>query len=342
MATIKEVAAFAGVTPTTVTNVLRGKGRFSEATRQRVLSAVKEKDYRPNLNARALVEKKAPTVALMVNCITNPFYPEFSLHAHLAARQNDRFLLVCNTDHEQDDGIQFLDEVVGSLSDGVMVANKEGLNIDIFRQLQGRNIPVVISVWELPDQHPGVPCIAFDAKKAGMIATQHLLDLGHSSIGAIIASSQKGKDNGRYQGFLRLMKSAHNEVESGNIEFCDDTFSGGYQAAKALLERNPTLSALFISNDLPALGALDAAHDMNISVPKELSVISITNISQSEQVRPPLTTVAIPTEKLAAQGINLLLQLKDQVFEKPPMIVIDELQLMIRESTAPPPFSSVS
>jgi LacI family transcriptional regulator, repressor for deo operon, udp, cdd, tsx, nupC, and nupG len=334
MATIKEVAAFAGVTPTTVTNVLRGKGRVSEATRQRVLSAVKEKDYRPNLNARALVEKKAPTVALMLNCITNPFYPEFSLYAHVSARRNGRFLLVCNTDHEQDDGVQFLDEVVGSLSDGVMVANKEGLNIDIFRQLQSRNIPVVISVWELPEQHPGVPCIAFDAKKAGIMATQHLLDLGHKSIGAIIAGSLKGKDNGRYQGFLESMSSVNIKIAPNDIEFCADTFDGGYKAAQTILKRNPNLSALFVSNDLPALGVLDAAHDMNIVVPKELSVVSITNISQSEQVRPALTTVAIPTEKLASQGINLLLQLKEKSVQASPMIVIDELELVVRESTA--------
>ena len=85
MATIKEVAAMAGVTPTTVTNVLRGRGRVSEATRERVLAAVAKQGYRPNLNARALVERKAPTLALMLGCITNPFYPEFTLQAHLAA-----------------------------------------------------------------------------------------------------------------------------------------------------------------------------------------------------------------------------------------------------------------
>lgn len=333
MATIKEVAALAGVTPTTVTNVLRGKGRVGEATCKRVLAAVKEKNYRPNLTARALVEKRAPGVALMLNCITNPFYPEFSLHAHLAAREHGRFLLICNTDHESDEGIQFLDEVVGSLSDGVMVANKEGLNIEIFSQLQQRDIPVVISVWELPNLHPGIPCIAFDSIKAGRIATQHLIDLGHSSIGAIIASPNGGLHNGRYQGYIETMKSAGNEINPEHIEFCDDSFDGGYAAAQILLERNTDLSAIFVSNDLPALGVLDATLDMSIAIPLQLSVVSITNITQAEQFRPALTTVKIPTKQMAFKGIELLLQLKNHPSEESPMITVDGLRLIVRDST---------
>jgi DNA-binding LacI/PurR family transcriptional regulator len=334
MSTIKEVAAFAGVTPTTVTNVLRGKGRVSEATRQRVLSAVKAKDYRPNLNARALVEKRAPTLALMLNCITNPFYPEFSLHAHLATRKHNRFLLVCNTDHEKDEGVQFLDEVVGSLAEGVMVANKCGLKLEMFHQLQQRNVPVVISVWELPDDHPGIPCIGFDSIKAGKIATQHLIDLGHSSIGAIVSGPEYDPSNGRFRGFNHAMEEAGLIRNQLDIEFCEDTFEGGYRAATTLLNRRPELTALFVSNDLPALGVLDAAYNMNISVPQNLSVVSITNISQAAQVRPALTTVAIPTKQLASQGIELLLTIKEHPPKNAPMIMIDDLELIVRESTA--------
>jgi len=91
MATIKEVAALARVTPTTVTNVLRGRGRVGQETRERVLAAAHHAGYRPNLTARALVEGKAPTLALMLSCITNPFYPEFTLHAHRAARKRVRW-----------------------------------------------------------------------------------------------------------------------------------------------------------------------------------------------------------------------------------------------------------
>lgn len=334
MATIKEVAAAAGVTPTTVTNVLRGKGRVSESTKQRVLDAVAEYGYRPNLTARALVEKKAPTLALMLGCITNPFYPEFSLHAHMAARRADRFLLVCNTDHELDGGKQFLQDVAGSLSDGVLVANKGDLDVSQLLEFEKQGVPVVISVWEFPEIHPGVPCIAFDSQKAGEIATRHLVELGHRKIGALIASPLDGVHSGRYQGMLSVLKQNNIYLAPENLAICIDSFDGGYEAAKELFTQNPDITALFVSNDLPALGVLDAAADLGIKVPEQLSVISITNISLTSQCRPSLSTVAIPTKELAEQGIEMLLNLFDESPDTPPMVTLSELKLIQRQSTA--------
>src|SRR5471030_2115864 len=141
MATIKEVAALAGVTPTTVTNVLRNRGRVGDATRERVLEVVAAQGYRPNLNARALVERRAPTLALMLGCITNPFYPEFTLQANNAARRHGRFLLVCNTDYEPDGGTRFLADVAGSLSDGILVANNGDLRIDELKAIRQLVLP---------------------------------------------------------------------------------------------------------------------------------------------------------------------------------------------------------
>lgn len=334
MATIKEVAAAAGVTPTTVTNVLRGKGRVSEQTKQRVLDAVAEYSYRPNLTARALVEKKAPTLALMLGCITNPFYPEFSLHAHMAARRSGRFLLVCNTDHEVDGGKQFLQEVAGSLSDGVLVANKGDLDVTQLLEFEKQGVPVVISVWEFPDIHPGVPCIAFDSKQAGVIATEHLIELGHRKIGALIASPLNGVHGGRYQGMLSVLEQHNVILQQENLATCVDSFEGGYDAAKTLLSKNPDITALFVSNDLPALGVLDAAADLGIKVPEQLSVVSITNISLTSQCRPSLTTVAIPTKEMAEQGIEMLLNLFDEKPDTPPMVTLSDLKLIHRQSTA--------
>lgn len=324
----------AGVTPTTVTNVLRGRGRVGESTRERVLAAVAKQGYRPNLNARALVEGKAPTLALMLGCITNPFYPEFTLQAHLAARRQGRFLLVCNTDHETDGGKQFLDEVAGSLSDGVLVANKGGLDIQQLKDIEARGVPVVVSVWEFPDQHPGVPCIAFDSRRAGEMATNHLLKLGHTKIGAIIASPAKGIHGGRYDGYIDAMRAADLSIDDSATRFCVDSFEGGYQAALDLLAAKPALTALFVSNDLPALAVLDAAADLGINIPERLSVVSITDIQLASQSRPTLTTVAIPTAEMAARGIELLLEMVEKKPETPPMVCIPALSLMERQSTA--------
>lgn len=339
MATIKEVALRAGVTPTTVTNVIRGKGRVGDETRERVLAAIAAEKYRPNLNARALVERKAPTLALMVSCITNPFYPEFTLQAHLAARKNGRFLLICNTEHEEDGGQQFLHDVAGSLSDGVLVANRGDLNLQQLQALADSGMPVVVSVWEFPERHPGIPCVGFDSRKAGQMATEHLLALGHRKIGAIIASTLDGIHGGRYEGFCQAMATAGAELPTANVLVCEDSFEQGYATAHRYLASKPDITALFVSNDLPALAVLDAASDLGIRVPQDLSVVSITNIQQSAQSRPGLTTVAIPTTAMAARGIEMLLTLLDNVPEVPPMECVDALELVVRQSTAPPTHS---
>jgi DNA-binding LacI/PurR family transcriptional regulator len=336
MATIKEVAALAGVTPTTVTNVLRGRGRVSEATRARVLDAVRQKGYRPNLTARALVERKAPTLALMLGCITNPFYPEFTLQAQLAARRHERFLLICNTDEERDGGKQFIEQVAGSLSDGVLVANNGELDLQALLAVSSRGTPVVISVWEDPATSPGIPAVAFDSRRAGRLATAHLIALGHRRIGAVIASSRQGIHSGRYLGFRDALNEAGLACDERHIRFCTDTFDSGYAAALALFGEQPDISAVFVSNDLPALGVLNAAADRGLSVPADLSVVSITDIHQAAQSRPSLSTVRIPTAEMAARGIELLLDLLEKRVVSGPVICIPDLTLIARQSTAAP------
>jgi LacI family repressor for deo operon, udp, cdd, tsx, nupC, and nupG len=335
MATIKEVAALAGVTPTTVSNVLRGRGRVGEETRERVLDAVAAKGYRPNLNARALVERRAPTLALMLGCITNPFYPEFTLQANNAARRHGRFLLVCNTDYEPDGGTGFLADVAGSLSDGILVANNGDLRIEELQAIQATGTPVVVSIWELPDDPPGVPCVAFDSHKAGLIATEHLLELGHRRIGALIGSAKNGIHGGRYEGFRDALRSKQVKHAQADARFSTDSYQGGFDAAIDLLTARPDLTALFVSNDLPALGALNAAASLGLRVPEDLSVVSVTNIEQASQSRPPLTTVAIPTAEMAEQSVELLIKLGSGAQDVPAMVRTADPVLIQRASTAP-------
>lgn len=336
MLTIKDVAELAGVTPMTVSNVLRARGRVGEATRQHVMDVVAAHGYRPNLTARALVERRAPTLALLLGCITNPFYPEFTLQATNAARRQGRFLLVCNTDSEPDGGRRFLAEVAGSLSDGILVANNGNLRMEELTAIQASGTPVVLSVWEYPDAPPGIPCVAFDSIMAGNLATAHVLSLGHRRIGAIVASLPSGIHNGRYDGYLQALAAGQVRPRKADVQFCQDSYQSGYDAAVKLLTARPDLTALFVSNDLPALGVLNAAAAMGRNVPEDLSVVSITDIEPASQTRPPLTTVAIPTAEMAEQGIALLLQLIEKAEPTPRLIRSRDPTLVTRASTAPP------
>jgi DNA-binding LacI/PurR family transcriptional regulator len=341
MPTLTEVAARAGVTPATVSNVLRNKGRVGEATRQRVLEAIAALGYRPHLPARALAEGRAPTIALMVSSIANPFYPEFALAVENALRRKGQFLIICNTAGDPQTGRAYVDQIAGTLSEGVLVMNAN-LDFEDLRMTELRGAPVVLCMWERPLDPPGLPCVAVDFRLAGELAARHLLELGHRRIGAIVGSKVYGIHAARYDGFIDAMRTAGLDGAAAPVRYAPDTTQGGYAAARDLLKAHPDLTALFVSNDLPALGAMQAAADLGLDVPRDLSVIGITDIERARESRPALTTVAVPTVEAAELAVELLLELIETAGRRateasarePRVCVTSAPHLVVRASTA--------
>ncbi|HGL4258506.1 LacI family DNA-binding transcriptional regulator [Burkholderia dolosa] len=308
MATLDEVARRAGVTAATVSNVLRNRGRVGEATRAKVLAAVHALGYRPHLAARALAEGRAPTVALMVSSIANPFYPEFALAVERAVRRNGQFLIVCNTNDDPSQGRAYLDQIAGTVSEGILVTNASHLP-DLL-EVTRRGVPVVLCMWERPEAPPdGLPCVAVDFRDAGRIATRHLLELGHKRIGAIVGGCEGGVQAARYDGFVDVMREAG--LDASIVAAEPDSIEGGLRAAGRLLDARPDLTALLATNDLPAIGALHAAADRGRRVPDDLSIVGITDIQLARDTRPTLTTVAIPTAEAADLAVDLLNALRE-------------------------------
>ncbi|MCP3719096.1 LacI family DNA-binding transcriptional regulator [Paraburkholderia sp. CNPSo 3281] len=339
MPTLNEVARRAGVTPATVSNVLRERGRVGEATRQRVLEAVEALGYRPHLSARALAEGRPPTIALMVSSIANPFYPEFALAVENALRRSGRFLIICNTDGDPQTGRAYLEQIAGTLSAGVLVMNAN-LDFADLRATVRRGAPVVLCMWERPLDPPGLPCVAVDFRRAGELAGQHLLTLGHRRIGAIVGSKVSGIHAARYDGFVAAMQAAGLDGAGAPVRYAPDTTQGGYAATRELLARHPDLTAIFATNDLPALGAMQAAADLGLDVPRELSVVGITDIQLARESRPALTTVAVATVEAAELAVELLTELVEApdsaAGATARMCVVPAPRLVVRASTAAP------
>lgn len=335
MATIVEVGRLAGVTPATVSNVLRGRGRVSAETRERVLAAAQQLGYKPNLNARALVEGRPHTIALIVSSIANPFYPEFALEVEKAVRRSGYFLLVCNTNNDPAQEIAYLDAVGGALAQGVLVMNADFVQIDELLTLRSRGVPVVLCMWEKPDQTPPLPCVAVDFYQAGVVAAEHLLMLGHRRIGAVVGSEPTGNHIWRYRGFADTLAKAGVVQRPEEVRFGQDSIDAGRNSAHALMAAVPDLTAIFVSNDLPALGVLQAAVDLGLNVPTDLSVVGITDIQFAHQVRPSLTTVAVPTSEAAELAVQLMMNIIDKAkTSDTEMLVASSPQLIVRESTA--------
>ena len=333
MATLSEVARIAGVTTATVSNVLRNPAKVKPSTVERVQVAIAQLGYRPNLMARALAEGKSSMVALLLPSITNPFYPEFIQIAERVARQRQYFLMVCNTDESANNARAYLNQIAGTLADGVLLLHS-GLPTTEIADLGANRCPMVLALEESNDLLDAVPRVSMDFRKAGQLAGEHLAGLGHHHIGVIVGSGNDGQQRLRLEGFKEALAQAGNDASKDCIRYTEDTISGGYSATMSLLDAMPELTAIFATNDLMALGAAHAIADKDIRIPEEISLMGITDIHMAQEMRPALSTVALNLGEAARAAINLLLDLIENPAHEPRQVQAPEPRLVIRQTTA--------
>ncbi|GAB0117894.1 LacI family DNA-binding transcriptional regulator [Acidisoma sp. 7E03] len=340
MPTLSDVARRAGVTTATVSNVIRGRGSVGAETAARVRAIVAELGYRPNLTARALAEGRAPTLALLVASIANPFYPEFARAAERCARAEGRFLIVCHTDSDPDIGLAYLDRVSAGISEGVL-AMAGNIRLQDLAAVTARGVPVALVMWEESDEAIPLPAVTVDFVMAGRLAAEHLLALGHREIGIVTAGSAEGiKPHAkRLSGALAAFAAAGCPVPPERQSFTSDTIAGGYAATLALLEKAPAITAIFASNDLIAIGAMQAAAALGRRVPADLSVIGITDIQLAAQMNPSLTTVSLHAAEVAESSVRFLLDIVKTPADGTAACEGPKPVLKHRQSTAPPPAS---
>jgi LacI family repressor for deo operon, udp, cdd, tsx, nupC, and nupG len=339
MVTLAEVAQRAQVTAATVSNVLRNPQKVKPSTVERVMAAVRELGYRPNLTARALAEGRTSTLALMLSNISNPFYPEFVLEAETAARRRGYFLLVCNTDDNPAIARAYLDKIAGTLAAGVIVMNTD-VSAGELAEIAQRGSPLVLCMWENIQASRTLPCVTVDHIHAGGLAAAHLHELGHRKIGALLGEGSGGPQSTRLYGFVDALAARGIAADAVQVRSCKDSIEAGYEAARALLGEQPKLTALFATNDLMAIGAIQAATDIGKRVPQDLSVIGLTNIHLAHQFRPALTTVGFPTAAIASIAVALTIDRIEGVKAKRDAYKVPLSELVIRETTAPAPKAS--
>ena len=273
-------------------------------------------------------------VALVLPDINNPFYPEFVRVAERVARNRNYFLMVCNTDERPDIGRAYLHQIAGTLADGVLVLHT-GISADDINELKTRRSPIVLASEEHVDLADRIPHVVVNFHRAGEIAGQHLLALGHTRIGAIVGCGLEGMQLGRLNGFKGALASAGITVDDALVRNVSDTVAGGHEATDSLLEQHPDLTAIFCTNDLMAYGASQALADRNIRIPQDISLIGITDIQLARDMRPALTTVALGIEQVATMSINLLLDLIENPQHEPTIMHVPDPVLVVRASTGP-------
>lgn len=328
MATIVDVARRAAVAPATVSNVIWGKRPVSAETSRRVRAAIEELGYRPNLVARGLVQQRTNTLGLLLQKLSNPFYTEVAQEVERIVRAAGYHLFLMSTGDDAAMDRTYLEALLGRQIDGLLVAAGSARLADVEAVVRGR-VPSVVLAEEEGHPASSMPAIAIDFGHAGVLAARHLLDLGHRRLGVV---PELPFHQDRLDGFCRALAAAGIEMPGGYVRGGASTVESGYAAAAALLDLPERPTAIFATNDLMALGALEAAADAGLRVPDDLSVVGLDDIMLASHVRPALTTVAVPKQRLAAEATELLLRLIEHAEQTSTRRMLQP-HLVIRRST---------
>jgi DNA-binding LacI/PurR family transcriptional regulator len=331
MVTIYDIAKTAGVAKSTVANALTGKGKVSEATRQRVLQCARDMGYRPNVLARHLSQRKTHTIALVLPTIANPFYPEIIEAIENIFRGYEYQTLFCNTHRDSALGRQQMERLLSRWVDGYIIMGGSMDIADIAPYFQ-QGIPIALCDWQENESPVGIPQVSVDFYRAGQLAAEHLLALGHRHIAVIF---DEPKQTLRLQGFKSVLQAADIPLPPELIQRGDSTLESGCAAAKNLLARPEHPTAIFATTDWMALGAMEVILDEGLRVPQDISIIGLDDIVVSAHLRPPLTTIAVSKSQLAQEATELLI---DQIERKkdPSVSRLVEPYLVIRQSTTFP------
>lgn len=331
MTTISDVARRARVTTATVSNVITQRVPVSEKTRARVLEAIEELGYRPNLVARGLSQGKTKTLALVVPTLSNPFFAEVVEEVERVADQHDYQLLLSMTHNSLEEGKRHLERMASRWVDGFIVMGMAASITDI-QALKDGGKEVVLSVWNQDQSTQNLPIIDIDFRLAGELATRHLVECGHRLIAAIV---EEPVQLTRRKGFEAALVEAGLSAPPEYIRQGNSSFESGYQGTLELLALPTPPTGIFAGNDWMALGAIEAIVSQGLSVPHDIAVVGVDDISQAAHAHPPLTTISIPKREMARAATELLLryvQARD-VPEEPLKILVSP-HLKVRQSTA--------
>lgn len=329
--TMYDVAKLAGVSQPTVSRVLNQNDttvQISEETRQRVLSAVAQLGYRPNVIARSLRTQRSQMIALMIADISNGFYQSITRAVQDVARQYDYEVMIANSDHVYQNEKHFCDIVSQRSIDGVIMVPIRLTEADIEQFYREVNAPVTVLGAHV--KHPNIDVVYLNDHRAVEETTRWMIhERGYSSIGFIGVSDDYPPGPRRLDGFTRAMNEAGLSLDPRFHVLGDFTMESGREAAHTLLRNGEMPRALFVLNDLMAIGVILALQDAGYAVPDDVAVIGFDDIPEATIVRPTLTTIAQDPRDIGQKLARALFErIEDpsiserRVFESPYKLVI--------------------
>jgi len=333
-----DVAKVAGVSPATVSHVVNnGPRQVSKETRQKVLSAIKALDYRPNAIARNLRMQKTNSIGLIIPDNKNTFFSEIALGVEQVAFDSGYIVFLGHSAYRHDRELSYINMFISQQAAGVIwIPGSE--DPTAARNLENFNIPYFL--LDRVIQGVDAPSITVDNFHAALWAVQHLIELGHQRIAFIKRPTDLSHSIDRLNGYMEALNQAGISFNASYVVPGGFLLKDGYEAGQKILALSPRPTAIIGYNDLNAIGAMKAVQVAGLRVPEDVSVVGIDDIAQSEYSCPSMTSVRIPEYKMGSLSAELLIQLINKKLPEEKRNTCLQGELIVRDSTAPPPPSS--
>ncbi|SHF27174.1 LacI family DNA-binding transcriptional regulator [Caloramator proteoclasticus] len=335
MVTIKEVAEKAGVSPSTVSRVISDSPRISEETKAKVRKVMQELGYHPNAIARSLVCRTTNTIGIVMpraaeDVFLNPFFPE-ALRGIAKSTHEEGYCILITTGNTDEEQLESLNAVVnGGRVDGIILMYSK-IDDPILKAVKKMEIP--FAMIGRPPKGENCDFVDNDNIDAAFNVTEHLIKMGHRRIGLINGSLNLVVSLDRFEGYKRALNKHNIELDESIIVSGEFVQEGGYEGMKKILQSPNPPTAIITTDDLMAFGAIKAAREMGVKIPKDVSIMSFNNIPLSEFATPALTSVEINAYTLGYEAAKIVIdKVKGRCKQKIKKVL--KTQIIYRDSIA--------
>ena len=328
---LEEVARRAKVSTATVSRVLNNAAVVKTTTRTRVLKAIEELKYHPNLHARNLAGGKSRTIGVIVSNMENPFFFDIYQAVESDAHARGYEVVVANTDYRSEQLVSSIRLMIGRRVAGLAAIVSE-MEPDLIEELTDSRMPVVF--YDVGSPRPNITNIRVDYRRGVEKIIDYLYSVGHRRLGFVGHHALLGPINER----MKTVLDAVARIPALEVRTAADadTLEGGRQATRALLSSGFNPTAIVCVNDIMAVGALRELRERGLRVPQDISVTGFDNVKLSEFCYPALTTVHIPRDRIGHIICDALAPAKDAPENIDREVVIDP-EFVLRDSTGPAP-----
>ncbi|MEV0223356.1 LacI family DNA-binding transcriptional regulator [Streptomyces sp. NPDC050704] len=338
--TIRDVAAKAGVSASTVSRVLAGDYPVSTSTRTRVMRAVRELDYVADARAKAIAGVGTPTLAFVLDDITGPSFAHMAHGVEREATRLGHLCLVCSTEGDAEHQLEFIEMMRAQRAAAVILVGGTA-DTPEYRERMARIADSLASAGSRlvlcgrPPLDPGAPVtvIEYDNESGAYALCAHLLAQGHRRVLFLGGKPSNTTAQGREQGYLAAHRARGVEPDPDLRLSGDFTRDSGHRLMRQALAQGLEFTAVMASTDMVASGALTALHEAGLSVPGDVSLAGYDDIPFARDLHPPLTTVHVPYEELGRLAVRTALS---RAPDAPDEHLLLGTHVVVRDSVAPP------